>query len=68
MELSSAENEVEQYKEKYGIVDLSSEAGLYLTESTEYRKRASEIETQLNLVQSKIVWFLQTSVYLMFHW
>ena len=51
MELSSAENEVEQYKEKYGIVDLSSEAGLYLTESTEYRKRASEIETQLNLVQ-----------------
>lgn len=50
-ELSSAENEVEQYKEKYGIVDLSSEAGLYLTESTEYRKRASEIETQLNLVQ-----------------
>ncbi len=51
MELSSAENEVERYKEKYGIVDLSSEAGLYLTESTEYRKRASEIETQLNLVQ-----------------
>lgn len=50
-ELSTAENEVEQYKEKYGIVDLSSEAGLYLTESTEYRKRASEIETQLNLVQ-----------------
>ena len=51
IELSSAENEVEQYKEKYGIVDLSSEAGLYLSESTEYRKRASEIETQLNLVQ-----------------
>jgi capsular exopolysaccharide synthesis family protein len=51
MELSSAETEVEQYKEKYGIVDLSSEAGLYLRESTEYRKRASEIETQLNLVQ-----------------
>ena len=51
LELSSAENEVEQYKEKHGIVDLSSEAGLYLNESTEYRKRASEIETQLNLVQ-----------------
>ncbi len=51
MELSTAENEVERYKEKHGIVDLSSEAGLFLTESAEYRKRASEIETQLNLVQ-----------------
>ena len=51
MELSSAENEVERYKEKHGIVDLSSEAGLFLTESSEYRKRAAEIETQLNLVQ-----------------
>lgn len=51
IELSTAENEVERYKEKHGIVDLSSEAGLYLNESAEYRKRASEIETQLNLVQ-----------------
>ena len=51
MELSTAENEVERYKEKHGIVDLSREASVYLSESTEYRKRASEIETQLNLVQ-----------------
>lgn len=50
-ELAAAEVEVEQYKEKHGIVDLPSEAELYLTESTEYRKRAAEIETQLNLVQ-----------------
>lgn len=50
-ELSQAESEVERYKEEHGIVNLSSEAGLYLTESTEYRKRVSEIETQLNLVQ-----------------
>lgn len=50
-ELAAAEKTVEQYKEKYGIVDLSSEAKLFLQESAEYRKRAEEIETQLNLVQ-----------------
>lgn len=50
-ELSSAEADVERYKEKNGIIDLSSEARLYLSESTEYRKRAAEIETQLNLIQ-----------------
>lgn len=50
-ELSVAEAEVEQYKENYGIVDLASEAGLYLRESAEYKKRVAEIETQLNLVK-----------------
>lgn len=50
-ELYTAEKDVESYKEKNGIVDLSSEAKLYLTESTEYRKRVAEIETQLNLIQ-----------------
>lgn len=50
-ELSVAEEEVEQYKENYGIVDLASEAGLYLHESAEYKKRVAEIETQLNLVE-----------------
>ena len=49
-ELADAEEEVEQYKEKYGIVDLQSEAGLYLTESVEYKQRVAEIETQINLV------------------
>lgn len=50
-ELSVAEAEVEQYKEKHGIVDLATEAGLYLQESVEYKKGVAEIETQLNLVQ-----------------
>jgi capsular exopolysaccharide synthesis family protein len=50
-ELSVAEKEVESYKEKHGIVDLPSEAGMYMYESNEYRKRADEIETQLSLVQ-----------------
>lgn len=50
-DLSNAETEVEQYKEKHNIVDIPSEAELYLTESAEYRKRAADIETQLNLIQ-----------------
>jgi capsular exopolysaccharide synthesis family protein len=49
-ELSVAEAEVEQYKENYGIVDLVSEAGMYLQEGAEYKKSVAEIETQLNLV------------------
>lgn len=50
-ELSSAEEDVERYKQKNGIVDIGAEAQIYLAESTEYRKRAAEIETQLNLTQ-----------------
>lgn len=49
-ELADAEAEVEKYKERFGIVDLQSEAGLYLTESVEYKQRVAEIETQINLV------------------
>jgi len=50
-ELSTAEDDVERYKQRNGIVDIGAEARLYLSESTEYRKRAAEIETQLNLTQ-----------------
>lgn len=49
-ELFEAETEVEDYKEKFGIVNLEAEAGLYLRESTEYKKRVAEIETQINLI------------------
>ncbi len=50
-ELYTAEKDVEHYKERHGIVDLSSEAKLYISESYEYRKQVAEIETQLNLIQ-----------------
>ncbi len=50
-ELMEAEANVEQYKEKNGIVSLEHETGLMLKESSEYRKEIAEIETQLNLVQ-----------------
>lgn len=50
-ELADAEKNVEQYKEKHGIVDLAKDAELVTEENVEYRKRIAEIETQLSLVQ-----------------
>ncbi len=50
-ELAVAENELENYKAKHGIVDLLTEAELYLYEGAEYKKQLAEIETQLNLIQ-----------------
>lgn len=49
-ELSSVEADVEMYKEQHGIVDLVSEASVYLQESSVFKKQAAEIATQLNLV------------------
>jgi capsular exopolysaccharide synthesis family protein len=50
-ELAVAESNLEQYKERNGIVDLLTEAEIYLHEGSEYKKQAVEIETQLNLVK-----------------
>lgn len=50
-ELAVAESNLEQYKERNGIVDLITEAEIYLHEGSEYKKQAVEIETQLNLVK-----------------
>lgn len=49
-ELAVAEVRLEEYKENNGIVDLLTEAELYLQEGSEFKKQAVEIETQLNLV------------------
>ena len=49
-ELAVAEEDVAQYKQRYDIVDLESEAILALQEGAEYKKQVAEIETQLNLV------------------
>lgn len=49
-ELLEAEVEIEAYKEKHGIIDLATEAELYLHEGAEYKKQVAEIETQINLV------------------
>ena len=50
-ELSVAESDVEQYKEKNSIVSLPDETELLVKESIEYRRRLAEQETQLQLVQ-----------------
>ena len=50
-ELAAAETELETYKAENGIVDLLTEAEIYLHEGAEYKKQLAEIETQINLIQ-----------------
>ncbi|MDD3078172.1 MAG: polysaccharide biosynthesis tyrosine autokinase [Paludibacter sp.] len=49
-ELSDVEEHVENYKKENNLTDISSEAELFLQTSSEYNKKLSEIETQLNIV------------------
>lgn len=49
-ELATAEMQLEAYKSENGIIDLLTEAELYLAEGAEYKKQLAEIETQLNLI------------------
>ena len=50
-ELAEAEQNEVLYQELHDIVDIEEEASLFLQENAEYRKKLTEIETQLNLVQ-----------------
>ncbi len=50
-ELGSTENELETFKKRAGITDLSSDAKAALTGSTEYQQRSVENSTQLRLVK-----------------
>lgn len=50
-ELSDVEEDVERYKKENQLTDISSEARLFLETSSEYQKKAAELETQLNLIQ-----------------
>lgn len=49
-ELMEVEVDVENYKKKNNLTDLSSEAELFLKSASEYDKKLAELETQLNLV------------------
>lgn len=51
-ELFDVESDVENYKRSNKLTDLSSEATLYLETASEYEKRLTELETQLNMVNS----------------
>lgn len=49
-ELAQAEQNEVQYQEQHGIINLKTEAELFLAENVEYRKQWSDLETQLNLI------------------
>lgn len=51
-ELFDVESDVENYKRSNKLTDLSSEATLYLETASAYEKRLTELETQLNMVNS----------------
>lgn len=50
-ELGYSEREIENYKKKEGLTDISSNASLFMKEGNEYEKRKAENENQLNLIR-----------------
>ena len=48
-ELGGVESDLETFKRENQIVDISSEAGMYMSESQKYSSDAMELETQLRL-------------------
>lgn len=50
-ELSDVEEDVEQYRTQRGLTDLSSEAEIYLKQTSESDKEQSRLDVQLNLIE-----------------
>lgn len=53
-DLSSTENELQQYKTNSGIVDYKSDATMNATQSVQYEQKLVEVGTQLSLIQDLI--------------
>ena len=51
-ELESAEKNVEAYKKEKGITDLQTEGNLLLSANTEYSKKISDVDMQINILGS----------------
>ena len=51
-ELTEVEKDVEQYKQRYSLTDVSSEAQLYMKRASEYHQKLAELEIQLDILQS----------------
>lgn len=49
-ELASIEQDVEAYKKDNNLTDIATEVQLFLASSSEYQKKAAELETQYNLI------------------
>ena len=50
-ELSDVEENVEQYRTQRGLTDLSSEAEIYLKQTSESDKERSRLDVQMNLIE-----------------
>ncbi len=57
-ELGTSEREIESYKKREGLTDISSNATLFMKEGSEYERKRVENETQLNLIR-----FLKEYIY-----
>ena len=51
-ELSGVEKDVEQYKRRFELTDVSSEARLYMERASEYNRQLAEHEIQLDVLSS----------------
>ena len=51
-ELTNVEKDVEEYKQRYDLTDVSSEARLYLERASEYNQKLAEFEIQLDVLNS----------------
>lgn len=51
-ELSGVEKDVERYKKKNNVTDISSESQQYLQNTGDYEKKLSDYEIQINVLQS----------------
>jgi tyrosine-protein kinase Etk/Wzc len=51
-ELSEVEKDVEQYKQRYSLTDVSSEAQLYLQKASEYNQELAGHEIQMEILRS----------------
>ena len=57
-ELKTAEMNVEEYMQAMGVTDLQAQAQSLLSSSTEYDQKISDMQIQLNIIQSLKQWFL----------
>ena len=57
-ELKTAEMNVEEYMQTMGVTDLQAQAQSLLSSSTEYDQKISDMQIQLNIIQSLKQWFL----------
>ncbi|GEL12001.1 capsular exopolysaccharide family [Flavobacterium glycines] len=60
-ELSGVEQDVERFKVNNKLTDLETEVGLYVAGSTEYNKKAVDLQVQLNVLNSIVDYVRKSS-------